>query len=105
MPPFAPATAPVTPSDPLALWPAVQESVSSTPSFQSALAFASRNAEKIFVVPDLSLRCTGTMVVLGRLTPLLRALIAGSSHLVMVPEKIFATVDASRVSLSTPSRL
>src|SRR5881397_3461705 len=105
MPTLAPATAPVTPSEPLALWPPGQVSVSLTPSFQSALAFASRYPAKIFVVPDLSLRCTGTIVVLGRVTPLLRALIAGSSHLVMVPEKILAVVAASRVSLSTPGRL
>ncbi|VBA36365.1 hypothetical protein LAUMK13_01088 [Mycobacterium innocens] len=54
------------------------------------------------MVPDLSLRKITWMGVGGRLASELRALIAGSSHRVMVPLKIFAVVGPSRFSLLTP---
>ena len=47
---------------------------------------------KLAVVPDSSERCTGVIFVLGRFTPGLSALMAGSFQVVISPLKIFAVV-------------
>ena len=52
------------------------------------------------MVPDASLRNTTWMGSEG-ISALLSALIAGSSHRVILPLKIFASVGASSVSRST----
>ncbi len=56
------------------------------------------------MVPDLSLRKMTAMGVDGRLRPELMAFSAGSSHLVMVPLKIFAAVGPSNFSPVSPVR-
>ena len=60
---------------------------------------------KLAVVPDSSERCTGVIFVLGRFTPGLSALMAGSSQVVISPLKIFAVVSGLSCRLSTPWRL
>ncbi len=60
---------------------------------------------KFAVVPESSERCTGVIFVLGRLTPGLVALMAGSSQVVISPLKIFAIVSGSSCRLLTPERL
>jgi hypothetical protein len=60
---------------------------------------------KLAVVPDSSERFTGVIFVLGRLTPGLSALIAGSFQVVISCLKIFAIVNGSSCRLLTPERL
>src|ERR1700739_2929792 len=60
---------------------------------------------KLSVVPDWSLRKTTWMGVAGMLVFGLRALIAGSSHVVIAPLKILAAVGPSRFSELTPLTL
>jgi hypothetical protein len=57
------------------------------------------------VVPDLSLRWTGVIAVLGSCALGLSALIAGSSQVVIDPEKILPIVSGDSCRLSTPLRL
>ena len=58
------------------------------------------------VVPDSSERWTIVMAVEGSETPLLSALILGSSHVFTLPRKISATVlPSSFRPFSTPSTL
>src|SRR5450755_1643064 len=65
-----------------------------------------RKSVKMAVVPDPSERWATAMGVLGRVIPGFKALIAGSFHIVMPPEKIFPTVSPSNFSpLATPGRL
>lgn len=45
---------------------------------------------KFLVVPESSDRCTGVIAVSGRSTPSLRAAIAASFHVVILPSKIWA---------------
>ena len=60
---------------------------------------------KLAVVPDSSERWTGVIFVLGRFTPGLSALMAGSFQVVISPLKIFAVVSGLSCRLSTPERL
>ena len=60
---------------------------------------------KLSVVPDSSERCTAWIAVAGSLAPRFSAAIAGSSHLVILPAKILASVAESSWRLSTPSTL
>src|SRR5262245_59519132 len=64
-----------------------------------------RKLVKLAVVPELSLRWTTVIFVLGSLADGLSALIAASSHVVMAPEKILAIVSADSFSFDTPDRL
>src|ERR1700730_6209625 len=75
------------------------------PSFHTLGAALVRNSEKFAVVPEESERTARLIGVLGRLTPGLSALIAGSFHLVILPWKMFAMVGASSFRLLTPDRL
>ena len=59
---------------------------------------------KFFEVPESSERCT-TVIGPESDTPSLRAVIAASSHVVMVPAKILATTSGVRLSSETPSML
>jgi hypothetical protein len=60
---------------------------------------------KFCVVPESSARCTGVIAVLGSFTPALSAFSAGSSHVLILPLKIFAMVSADICRLVTPGRL
>ena len=61
---------------------------------------------KPLVVPDESERWTTVIAVLGRLMPGLRALIAGSFQVLILPRKMLASVGPSSFSpLLTPGRL
>ena len=60
---------------------------------------------KFFVVPDSSERWTGAIAVDGSLASGLSALMAASSHVLILPSKMPAMVFGARLSLSTPSRL
>jgi len=62
--------------------------VEEVPSFHALPAASTRYSEKFAVVPEESDRTATVIVVLGRLMPGLRALIAGSSQVLMVPWKI-----------------
>src|SRR6516164_1356221 len=81
-----------------------QEMVELVPSFQFGAA-STRNCEKFAVVPEESERRAMTIGVLGRLTPGLSALIAGSFHFVTLAWKISAMTGASSFRLLTPDRL
>src|SRR4029077_19590741 len=71
-----------------------------------ALGTASlRNRVKFCVVPEESERTATVIGVLGRLTPELVALIAGSFQVLILPEKMPAIVVASSFRLLTPDRL
>src|SRR3954451_9757705 len=72
---------------------------------QSAPAVLVRYLVKLSVVPDSSERCTVWIAVAGSFAPAFWPAIAGSFHLVIVPEKILASVDASSCRPVTPSRL
>src|SRR6516162_6616736 len=65
----------------------------------------SRNKEKFCVVPDESERTAMVIGVLGRVTPELSALIAGSFQVLILAWKMFAIVVASSFRLLTPDRL
>src|SRR5579859_1951469 len=64
-----------------------------------------RNREKFAVVPEESERTARVTGVLGRLTPELSAVIAGSFHLVILPWKMFAMTVGLSLRLLTPGRL
>src|SRR6516164_6887016 len=94
-----------TPPLPLPPWLlAGQEMVELLPSFQFG-ADSTRNWEKFAVVPEESERRAITIGVLGRLTPELSDLIAGSFHLVILPWKMSAMTGPSSLRLLTPDRL
>src|SRR6266436_6700166 len=96
-----------TPELPLAAWAVEgQLMVELLPSFQTLGAASTRNSEKFCVVPDESERTARVIGVLGRLTPGLSALIAGSFHFVILAWKMSAMVVASSCSgLLRPGRL
>src|SRR5215467_930012 len=75
------------------------------PSFQVLAAASVRNREKFAVVPEESERTAREIGVLGRLTPGLIALSAGSFHVLILPWKMPAIVGASSFRLLTPDRL
>src|SRR5919107_3759041 len=86
-------TPPATPA--LPRWPEPTGQLTATPlpycDFHVGLA-VERYSVKLYVVPELSERCTIAIFVPGSFTPLFNFLIAGSSHCVIWPEKIFASV-------------
>ena len=61
---------------------------------------STRNWEKFAVVPEESERWAMVIAVLGRLTPGLSAVIAGSFHVVILPEKMFAMTGADQLQLA-----
>src|SRR5215469_14778031 len=75
------------------------------PSFQSLAAPSVRAREKFAVVPEESERTARAIGVLGRFTPELSALIAGSFQVLILPWKIFAIVGISSIRLPTTERL
>src|SRR5215471_1423111 len=75
------------------------------PSFQALAAPSVRAREKFAVVPDESERTARAIGVLGRLTPGLIALSAGSFHFVILPWKMSAMTAGSSFRLLTPDRL
>src|ERR1700735_365206 len=72
-----------------------KEMVEEVPSVQSLPAASTRYWEKLAVVPDESERTSRLIEELGRLALGLRALIAGSFQVVILPEKISASTVAS----------
>src|ERR1035438_10870553 len=74
-------------------------------SFHTPGAPSTRNSEKFAVVPDESERWAIVIAVLGRLTPGLSALIAGSFHFLILAWKMFAITGADSLRLLTPDRL
>src|SRR4051812_16030230 len=105
MPPGALFTAAVTPSEPLAAWPPGHCSSLPVPSFQSLGAVASRNFDRMSVLPELSERCTGRIGVFGSVVPALSAAIFGSFQVLIVPEKMPARTSGESLRLCTPGRL
>src|ERR1039458_962377 len=75
------------------------------PRLQALPAPFTRNSVKFWVVPEESDRTAMVIGVLGRLTPGLSALIAGSLHVLIVPWKMPAMTFGSSCSLLTPDRL
>src|SRR5690242_11080765 len=69
--------------------------VEAVPSFHALPAAATRYLEKLAVVPEESERTTREIGELGRLTPELSALIAGSSQVLIVPWKMPARAAGS----------
>src|SRR5260370_221742 len=108
MEPFVWVTLFETPSLPLAPMPAGHSTAVLAPTldFHSGLTL-DRYVVKMNVVPDPSERCTTTIAFEGSLAFGLSFLIAGSSHLVILPRKISANVGPSRMRspAPTPSRL
>src|ERR1700726_4110629 len=82
-----------------------QVMVEEVPSFHALPAASTRYWEKFAVVPEESERTASVIVVLGRLVPALRAAIAGSFQVLMVPWKIPARTVASSFRLVTLGRL
>src|SRR5699024_1802531 len=68
-------------------------------------AVAGRQSVKFSVVPESSDRATAVSGISGSSRPGLRALIAGSCQLVILPENIWAIVWASKFSSLMPGRL
>src|ERR1700691_4127668 len=75
------------------------------PSVHTLGTASLRNRVKFCVVPEESERTAMVIGVLGRLTPGLSALMAGSFHVLIWPWKIFAIVVGSSLRLLTPDRL
>src|SRR3954453_23795940 len=94
-----------TPSDLAAPTPPGAFQALALPKVQSASAVLARYLVKLSVVPDSSERCTAWIAVAGSLASGLSALMAGSSHLVTLPAKIFARVAGLNWRLSTPLTL
>ena len=106
MAPEVPFTAVATPVLPLpATSSAGQFEVSPAVSVNTPGAAAVSHFVKLEVVPEASERWTGAILVDGRLTMGLRALMAGSFQVLMCAWKILATVGPSSTSLSTPDTL
>src|ERR1700722_2109862 len=81
------------------------EMIDEVPSDQWLGAASTRYWEKLAVVPEESARTSRLIEELGRLAPGLRALIAGSLQVVILPEKIPARTVASSFRPLTPDRL
>src|SRR3954452_10894196 len=94
-----------TPSEPLTPVPPGAFQALALPNVQSDGADLLRYLVKLSTVPDSSERWIVAIAVLGSLAPLFWAAIAGSFHLVILPEKILASVGASSCRPSTPSTL
>src|ERR1700745_3578192 len=75
------------------------------PRLQALPTASTRNSVKFAVVPEESDRTARVIGVLGRLTPELSALIAGSFQVLICAWKIFARVGASSFRFLTPDRL
>src|SRR4051794_26412054 len=105
MPPGALLTAAVTPSEPFAAWPPGHCSSLPVPSFQSPPDVASRNLDRMSVLPELSERCTGWTGVAGSCTPGLSAAIFGSFQVLIVPEKMPDRTAGDSLRFWTPGRL
>ena len=75
------------------------------PSFHTVGAPSTRNWEKFAVVPEESERRAIVIAVLGRLTPGLIDLIAGSFHVVILPWKMSAMSVGVSFRFLTPGRL
>src|SRR5262249_10656399 len=91
-------SAAATPSEPLAPCPPGAFQTLSWSKVQSLPAAAVRYLVKLSVVPEESERWKVTIVASGRVAPLFSAVIAGSFHLVIEPEKIFASTDGVKTS-------
>src|SRR5438552_1945733 len=105
MPPSAPCTPCWTPSEPFLPAPTKPAGVLSGARVQSDEAAAARYFLKFSVVPESSDRKNTLMPSDGRFTPELAALMAASSHLVILPVKILAINEGVRVRLVTPLTL
>src|ERR1700753_4195431 len=79
--------------------------VEAVPSFQALPAASTRYCEKFWVVPEESDRTARVILVLGRLTPGLSALVWEGSQVLIVPWKMPASVGASNFRFDTPDRL
>src|SRR5580704_19357233 len=79
--------------------------VEPVPSVHALPAASTRYWEKFAVVPEESERTARVIVLLGRLTPGLRALMDGSFQVLMVPWKIPARTVASSFRPVMPGRL
>src|SRR5579859_4107830 len=75
------------------------------PSVHTLGTASLRNRVKFAVVPEESERTAMVIGVLGRLTPELSAVMAGSFHLVILPWKMFAMTVGESFRLLTPDRL
>src|SRR5213082_3332284 len=98
MPPVAPLTAAATPA--LFGLPVPTGNCRSLalPRVQSDAAALDRKLVNTAVVPDGSERVKTLIEVLGKLTPGLSPMTAGSFHVFALPEKIFAIVGADSCS-------
>src|SRR4051812_33374056 len=105
MVPSVPLILLATPSDLAAPTPPGAFHSLALPKVQSAPAVLLRKLVKLSVVPEESERCTGWIGVDGSFASGLSALIAASSHLVILPAKIFARVAGLSCRLSTPPTL
>src|ERR1700704_5782487 len=85
--------------------PAGQLTVEPLPIVHAAGAALVRKLVKFAVVPELSLRWTTVIGVVGSLADGLSALIAASSQVVMAAEKILPMVSGDHLSFDTPARL
>src|SRR5689334_4093088 len=105
MVPSVPLTLLATPSDLAAPTPPGAFHAFEFSKVQSDPAVFDRYLVKLSVVPDSSERCTAWIAADGSLASGLSAVIAGSSHLVTVPAKIFARVAGLNWRLSAPLTL
>src|SRR3984957_4381493 len=81
------------------------ETIEEVPRVQALPAASTRNWEKFAVVPAESERAPRLIELLGRLAPGLRALIAASFQVVILPEKMPARTVASSFRSLTPETL
>src|ERR1035438_7439379 len=82
-----------------------KEMIEEGPSDQALPAASTRYWEKFAVVPEESERTSRLIALLGRLALGLRALIAGSFQVVILPEKMPARTVASSFRSLTPETL
>src|SRR5436309_6307166 len=96
-PPFVWLSAAETPEEPRAPTPAGQSTATPFPgpAFHVLLTLV-RYSVRLYVVPLLSERWMTVMPRLGSLLPLLSFLIAGSSHFLIFPRKMFASTEPVR---------
>src|SRR5271169_39582 len=95
-------TVAVTPSDPFAPCPEGHVGVLLLPRVHVVGDVLDMYRVNAAVVPELSDRWTVAIPMLGSVTPELRAAIAGSFHLVILPAKIPAIASAFSLSVLTP---
>src|ERR1700727_1125987 len=96
-------TAAATALPPLLAWADFgKETIEEVPRVQALPAASTRYWEKFAVVPEESERTSSVIAELGRLTPGLSAVIAGSFQVLIWPSKIFARVGASSLRPVTP---